>query len=600
VYVITDEDIRQSGATDLPTVLRRVPGLEVMQMSGADINVSIRGDNQTTANKLLVLVDGRSIYVDVQSNVYWKAIPVTLPEIKRIEVLKGPASSIYGFNAFDGVINIITKSPEEIKGTTLQFGGGTYGTISSAAIQAGTAGNLGYRLSVGHDQNQQWRNSDALAFRSNKFNAQTAYALSGGAKVTIAGGIVNVNRFDGPIVDVFQLSTPFTDSYVNAGYERPNFFVRASWREWNASPTFITVPQLANSIRLADQNGHSNNVPFVGNTYNVEAQHSVTFGPTNRLTYGVNYRVNTLSSPAITQFSNENRLGFYLQDEWNMSQSLTAVAGVRYDMDTFIHPTISPRFTLLYTPVQDHTFHAGVSIAYRPPTLFETYQDTRTLITGVPIPQITTGSTSLNPEEIVSYEIGYQGWYFRHRLRVRADLFFNHISNLIEALPTSPLTTSYRNGGVADIYGGEAGAEFLVTRWLSGFANFSYQEIGQTITGDAQRGAPRFKANVGLRGEWDNGINGEAALFHVGSATYPVPATFSAFGVTSPNPRVGSYNLFNIRAAYKFWKQKAAAGYVRDAEAAVSAFNALDDRHKEHPLGDTIGSRVMGWLTVRF
>ena len=173
VYVITDEDIRQSGATHLPTVLRRIPGLEVMQMRGADFNVSVRGDNQTTANKLLVLVDGRSIYVDVQGGVLWTAIPVTLPEIKRIEVIKGPASSVYRFNAFDGVVNIITKSPEEMKGTTLQFGGGSYGTISSAAIQAGTVGKFGYRLSVGHDQNQQWRNQDALAFRSDKFNVQT-------------------------------------------------------------------------------------------------------------------------------------------------------------------------------------------------------------------------------------------------------------------------------------------------------------------------------------------------------------------------------------------------------------------------------------------
>src|SRR6187455_1273433 len=112
VYVITDEDIRHSGATDLPTVLRRIPGLEVMQVTGADFNVSVRGDNQLVSNKLLVMVDGRSIYVDTQGQVYWKAIPVTLPEIKRIEVLRGPASVTYGFNAFDGIINIITKSPE--------------------------------------------------------------------------------------------------------------------------------------------------------------------------------------------------------------------------------------------------------------------------------------------------------------------------------------------------------------------------------------------------------------------------------------------------------------------------------------------------------
>src|SRR3989441_8832340 len=81
VYVITDEDIRHSGATDLPTVLRRIPGIEVMQTTGADFNVSARGDNQVIANKMLVMVDGRSIFIDVQAQVDWKVIPVTLPEI---------------------------------------------------------------------------------------------------------------------------------------------------------------------------------------------------------------------------------------------------------------------------------------------------------------------------------------------------------------------------------------------------------------------------------------------------------------------------------------------------------------------------------------
>lgn len=72
------------------------------------------------------------------------------------------------------------------------------------------------------------------------------------------------------------------------------------------------------------------------------------------------------------------------------------------------------------------------------------------------------------------------------------------------------------------------------------------------------------------------------------------------FGVVPPDSRVGSYNLLNLRVAYKFWKQKASAGYLRDAEVVISAFNALNDKHKEHPLGDTIGSRVMGRLTVKF
>jgi iron complex outermembrane receptor protein len=384
-------------------------------------------------------------------------------------------------------------------------------------------------------------------------------------------------------------------------YERPNFFVRAWWREWNATTDQITTPALANFVTLSNKNGTSTNEPFIGNTYNLEAQQSLELGTTNRLTYGLNYRLNTLSSTSINSFSKETRFGLYVQDDWHLTHALTAVAGVRYDLDTFIHATISPRFSLLYTPIPDHTFRMGLSVAYRPPTLFETNQNAQNIVTfPFPPPGNTTtltsqGSTNLGPEEIVSYDLGYQGWYLRHRLRVRADLFFNHLSNHITGVATSPTTATFINGGVGDIYGGEAGVELLITRWLSGFANFAYEEIGQTFTGSAQRGAPRVKANGGLRGEWDNGINGEVALYHVGSATYPISGfyqAFAPFGVVSPNPTVGSYNLLNMRAAYKFWHEK--------AEVAVTAFNALDDRHKENPVGDTIGSRVMGWLTVRF
>jgi iron complex outermembrane receptor protein len=605
VYVITDEDIRMSGATDLPTVLRRIPGLEVMQVTGADFNVSARGNNQLLANKMLVLVDGRSIYVDSQAVVYWKAIPVTLPEIKRIEVLKGPASAIYGFNAFDGVINIITKSPEEMKGSTLQFGGGELGTITSAAVHAGTQGKLGYRLSVGRDQNQQWRSRDALAFRSHKFNVQTEYALSSLSKLALSGGLVDTNRFDGLLQTggvVLAQGMP-VQGYANAVYERPGFFLRSWWTGYHETFRQANNSPLAGLLHPADPNLNPL-ASLHGNTYNVETQHTVEFGSTNRLTYGINYRHNSLSGNFISGFNRENRLGLYLQDEWQPAKTWAATLGVRYDMNTFINPTVSPRAALLYRPATDHSFRLSVSVAYRPPTLVENYLDARAVVTlppptPSPAPAPVVGSPNLGPEQIISYDAGYQGWFLKHRLRVRADLFFNHISDLISfAVPGT-----VANAGEADIYGGEAGIEFLATRWLNGFANYSYQQFGQTITGDVRRGAPRFKWNAGLRGEWENGLSGEVAYHYYGATTYPINEVFSAFsqfGVIQPDPRVGSYNLLNLRGGYKFWKQKAEAGYLREAEVAVSAFNALNDKHKEHPLGDTIGSRVMGWVTVRF
>lgn len=608
VYVITDEDIRQSGSPDLPTILRRIPGLEVIQMSGAEFNVSFRGNNQLGANKVLVLVDGRSAYADIQGSLAgWRIFQITLPEIKRIEVLKGPAAAIYGFNAFDGVVNIITKSPDEMRGTTLQFGGGEYGTISSAAIHAGTVGQFGYRLSVGRDQTQQWRNGDVLAFRSHKFNVHTEYALSSDSKLTVQGGLMDANRFDGTISGTVSQATRPAQGYANMAYERPTFFLRAWWTEFTDTPDLATNPILSNFLRVTNRSGGTD-FPITTNTYNVESQHVVDLAALGRLTYGMNYRHNTVSSSFFDQFSREDRFGLYLQDEWQATTALTIAAGVRYDLDTFIHPTVSPRVFLNYKLTNEHSLHASFSVGYRPPTLFESHAaliSITTLPPPIPSPQPSPirGSANLNPEQIVSYEVGYQGWFLRHRLRARADLFFNHVSDLIRSRGASG---EFVNGAEADIYGGEAGLEFLATSWLSGFTNFSYQEIGQTLTADVRRGAPRFKFNAGMRGEWTNGLSSEILFYHVGAAEYPVSDAYASFAripganVTVPDSRVGSYNLLNMRAGYKFWQQKAAAGYMRDAEVAVSVFNALNDEHKEHPLGDLIGRRVMGWLTLRF
>lgn len=596
VYVITDEDIRHSGAVDLPTVLRRIPGLDIIQMSGADYNVSIRGNNQLLSNKLLVLVDGRSIYIDVQGTTFFKMIPVTLPEIKRIEVQKGPASSIYGFNAFDGIINIITKSPEEMKGTTLQVGGGEFGSLIGSAIHAGRLGKWQYRFSAGEEQHQQWRNRDALAFRTYKFNAHTVYALTSDSAVVVSGGFLDNNRFDGPAVrGAVMMNSQFTLPYANIAYERPGFFIRAYWNQFNALSDMFTHPRFAALRRTTDSNGNTL-LHFLGNTYNAEAQHALEWG-THRLTYGLNYRLNTFSSNSITGANQENRFGVYVQDEWKVTNQFTVVAGARYDLHTEINPTISPRLSLLYQLAPAHTIRASVSMGYRPPSLFDTHEDLRVQYFG-PSPLTTTISSTHNlyPEQIIAYDIGYQGWYFNHRVRLRTDLFFNHIADLIDTGGTPVTGFTNRNIGKADIFGAETGAEFMATSWLSGYANFTYQDITQR---EAVRAAPHFKINAGARGTWDNGLSAEINYFHVSSTVYPIQGYVSIQSVL-PGERVPGYDLLNLRAAYRFWQQQRSAGYVRDAEVAVTVFNALNDRHREHPLGDMIGSRVMGWLTVRY
>jgi iron complex outermembrane receptor protein len=114
------------------------------------------------------------------------------------------------------------------------------------------------------------------------------------------------------------------------------------------------LPPLAPFLTLGAKDG-SPTQTFNANTYNIDAQHSIEVLPRNRLTYGVNYRYNTLSSNGISQYGTENRLGLFFQDEWSVVKPVTLIAGLRYDLDTFINPTVSPRIALLYSPSPDHT-----------------------------------------------------------------------------------------------------------------------------------------------------------------------------------------------------------------------------------------------------
>ncbi|MBX3303500.1 MAG: TonB-dependent receptor [Nitrospira sp.] len=608
VYVITDEDIRNSGATDIPTLLRQVPGVEVMQTNAVDFNVSVRGNNQLLANKLLVLVDGRSIYIDQSGQVLWKFLPVALTEIKRIEVLKGPASAVYGFNAFDGVVNIITKSPEEMKGMTLQMAGGGLGTLLANVVQAGTAGNWGYRLSGGHEQSQRWSNQSAPALNNQRIGGMAEYQLSQDGRIRAEAGIGRSNPYNGFVSDVGIADTHNSQAHALLSYEQSGLLIRGWWNGLFFNTTEVLVPPLAPLLTLTDRFGRTGGEASF-NTYDFETRYRFNPFETLKLNIGINFRHIVASWNLLSARTAENRLGLYAQGDWRVLPSLEVSAGLRYDLDTFDAPTLSPRGAVIYHMNANHAFRLSSSLAYRPPTTFDVGVHSINSLTlpGLPpMTNVTLGSSNVTPEQIISYEVGYQGWWWNHRLRTRVSGFFNNISDLIIFRnPTSnPLSPAIPiNGNSADLYGGEAGMEVLMTSWCSGFANYAYQEVTNTSSGSSERGFPHHKVNAGLRATWYP-FTGEVLYHHVGVASYPLSepftnlAPFFPLGTVLPQERVPSYNLLNIRLGYLIWRQQA-SDYVREAEVAVSVFNALNDRHREHPLGDLLGTRVMGWLTVK-
>jgi outer membrane receptor protein involved in Fe transport len=147
VFVITPEDIRRSGATNIPDLLRMVPGVDVARMDHSNWAISIRGFNDVYANKVLVLIDGRSVYHPIYSGVVWYAQDVPLEDIERIEVIRGPGGTVWGANAMNGVINIITKSAKDTLGGLLTTGGGSSYQMEGLVQYGGKAGQNGaYRV----------------------------------------------------------------------------------------------------------------------------------------------------------------------------------------------------------------------------------------------------------------------------------------------------------------------------------------------------------------------------------------------------------------------------------------------------------------------
>lgn len=608
VYVITDEDIRQSGTTDIPTLLRQVPGMEVMQTNAVDFNVSVRGNNQLLAHKLLVLVDGRSIYIDQSGQVLWKSLPITLTEIKRIEVLKGPASAVYGFNAFDGVVNIITKSPEEMRGTALQVAGGELGTLFANVVQAGTIGNWGYRLSSGHEQNQRWSDSSAPALNNQRIGGMAEYHLSQDGRIRAEAGIGRSDPYNGFVSNGGTSDTHNSQAHALLSYEQSGLLIRGWWNGLFFNHTESFVPPLAPLFRLTDRFGRAGGDASF-NSYDFETRYQFNHLDMLKLNIGTNFRHIIASWNILNSRTVENRLGLYAQGDWHVLPSLRVSAGVRYELDSFDAPTLSPRGAVIYHVNTNHSFRLSSSVAYRPPTTFDVGIHNINLFTLPGLPpatSLTLGSSNLRPEQIISYEFGYQGWWWEHRLRTRVTGFFNNISDLITIRnPTNnPLSPAIpMNGGVADVYGGEAGAEILMTSWLSGFANYAYQDVGQSSSGPSRRGFSHHKINAGLR-ITRNLFTGEILYHYIGAASYPLSelltnlAPFFPTGTILPQEHVPNYNLLNLRLGYIVWRQQT-GDTVREAEMALSVFNALNDTHREHPLGDLLGTRVMGWLTVK-
>ena len=574
ITVLTREDIRRYGITSLSDILRNVPGVDVMSVSPTDRNVSMRGFNQLVAGKILSLVDNRPIYLDFYGMTQWELLPVSIDEIERIEIVRGPGSALYGANAFDGVVNIITNSAPKTIGTTMIAKLNQFGKLNGSIIHDGGVDDLTYRVSMGLHGISGWSDADADAEENRRFNGHLQYAINDKSSLHLSGGIKNY-RGDFSMPSEFgPLEYNGTTNYVETRYARSDLEFRALWNRtvWNVE------------AQEAFPEGRVENDLFDANL-----QHSFRPLDNNFITWGLNYRFNWLDSEISAGKHSQNLLAGYIQDQVRLSTSLNLTAGLRYDRHPLTGSNFSPRCGIVYSSVEGHALRVSAGRAFQnPPLLYSYFSTGYTIFMPMsPEPMIMSllGNEDLSPEWITSLELGYKG-NFGARLRGGLDIFHNQLDNLMEfkaaetyaenaLFPGSPggvipSTLSIFNEGDAEAWGGEVAAEFSVTKWLSTYANYSYQRVTDSKTGEKIESAPRHKLNPGLYTRLGQDLTISVFANYVDSTVWD-------------DQEIDSYILLNSSVRYM----------VGDTEIALSAFNLLNNEHQEHPKGDEIGRSVV-------
>jgi iron complex outermembrane receptor protein len=499
VFVLTSEDIRRSGAVSIPEVLRNVPGLTVLQVDGRRWVVSARGSARMYSNKMLVMIDGRSLYNPLFSGVFWETVDVPLEDIERIEVVRGPGAVMWGPNAVNGVINIITKKAQSTQGglVTVQggddegFGGTVRGGFSpndNVAFRVwgkGSYGNFANGLPGTFRLMDTMDYQDPSVKNLNTGSARAGFRVdgkSGKYDSWMAQGDLYTTDIQDPMA--FATLTPSPIQRIQGQTNYTGGSLQAQWTHAKSESDETVVRLSMDRVR--------NTYPYVSGT-----QFNTTFDVQKRTTAGENHEI--YYGGGFQQYQDNMRQGYYVtftphssvyrsgnavaRDEWHViPDRLMVSAGIRLDYSSYGHLEYQPSFRLLYTPSQKQSFWAAASRAVRTPTRYDHDIDidagTLNLGLGLPLKTEIIGNPKLLSEVERSLEVGYR-LQSGQRWSVDASLFFSKYDRLrllegpsVPGLtwsgqqPVLDLPLEYTNAGRGQNYGGEVWAYVQVTpKW---------------------------------------------------------------------------------------------------------------------------------------
>ncbi|MGH8593247.1 MAG: TonB-dependent receptor plug domain-containing protein, partial [Gammaproteobacteria bacterium] len=564
-FVITQDDLRRSGGSNIPEALRMVPGVQVARIDSNKWAITARGFNGRFANKLLVLIDGRTVYTPSFSGVYWETQDLVLEDIERIEVIRGPGASVWGANAVNGIINIITKHAEDTQGGLVSLTAGDEERVIAGVRYGAPLGEQGsYRIYGKHFER------DGLVDESGRDAGDDWDLTRGGFRVDWAPSASNVVMAQGDVYDgdidqnftVPSILSPTGGQRVLEGGDASGGSLLTRWEHLHSLASRVSVQFYYERFRRNDtfQNERRD-------TFDLDLQHELALTKRQEFIWGLGYRLSSdrITDAELVSVSPEERdlhlFSAFLQDRISLfDDHLELTVGTKLEYHTFSGWEYQPNVRTIWKPHRNHRLWASFSRATRTPSRGE--RDAEVRFSGIPQLQsivVLEGNRDFEPERVLSYELGYRAW-LKKDFYLDIAAFYNDYDDL--RLPvfkgfTEPDTIALQliNGENAKTWGVELATDWRPLDWLRFHLAYTFLDTTFALKSGTEVSAGFFPLGdqrdpmnqVSLRSSFNLSPTVELDLW----ARYQDRIPDSTVINPASLPQVGDYAAFDVRLGWR-------------------------------------------------